>query len=103
MIYFLLMNSRFGSKQKYFHKWLPMHRSLHYIQIVGGVKQKQLRKNYFFILLTMKISNEGFSAVLYANRHYLRLYRSSDSPRLCRNRAQIIGDVFIDSSAEVSF
>lgn len=41
------------------------------------------------------------AAVLYANRHYLRLYRSSDSPRLCRNRAQIIGDVFIDPSAEV--
>uniref|UniRef100_A0A183TZ88 NTP_transferase domain-containing protein n=1 Tax=Toxocara canis TaxID=6265 RepID=A0A183TZ88_TOXCA len=41
------------------------------------------------------------AAVLYANRHYLRLYRCSDSPRLCRNGAHIIGDVFIDPTAEV--
>uniref|UniRef100_A0A915B133 Nucleotidyl transferase domain-containing protein n=1 Tax=Parascaris univalens TaxID=6257 RepID=A0A915B133_PARUN len=41
------------------------------------------------------------AAALYANRHYLRLYRCCDSPRLCRSGAHIIGDVFIDLTAEV--
>uniref|UniRef100_F1L354 Mannose-1-phosphate guanyltransferase alpha-A n=1 Tax=Ascaris suum TaxID=6253 RepID=F1L354_ASCSU len=41
------------------------------------------------------------AAALYANRHYLRLYRCCDSPRLCRSGAHIIGDVFIDPTAEV--
>ncbi|KAK6105657.1 Nucleotidyl transferase family protein [Brugia pahangi] len=41
------------------------------------------------------------AAVLYANRHYLRLYHVSDPSRLCRDRAQIIGDVFIDPTAEI--
>uniref|UniRef100_A0AAF5Q2N0 Nucleotidyl transferase domain-containing protein n=3 Tax=Wuchereria bancrofti TaxID=6293 RepID=A0AAF5Q2N0_WUCBA len=41
------------------------------------------------------------AAVLYANRHYLRLYHISDPSRLCHDRAQIIGDVFIDPTAEI--
>ncbi|VDD91193.1 unnamed protein product [Enterobius vermicularis] len=41
------------------------------------------------------------AAVLYANRHYLRLYRISNPSLLCENRAEIIGDVYIDPSAEV--
>uniref|UniRef100_A0A1I7VMZ1 NTP_transferase domain-containing protein n=1 Tax=Loa loa TaxID=7209 RepID=A0A1I7VMZ1_LOALO len=41
------------------------------------------------------------AAALYANRHYLRLYHASDPSRLCHDRAQIIGDVFIDPTAEV--
>ncbi|VDK86664.1 unnamed protein product [Litomosoides sigmodontis] len=41
------------------------------------------------------------AAVLYANRHYLRLYHASAPSRLCRDRAQIIGDVFIDPTAEI--
>ena len=42
-----------------------------------------------------------FSAVLYANRHYLRLFKQRYAARLCRDRAKIVGDVFIDPSAEV--
>ncbi|CAL2029317.1 unnamed protein product [Caenorhabditis brenneri] len=41
------------------------------------------------------------AAVLYANRHYLRLYKKRYAARLCKNGAQIIGDVFIDPSATV--
>jgi mannose-1-phosphate guanylyltransferase len=41
-------------------------------------------------------------AALYANRHYLRLYRESNPERLCTTRAQILGDVFIDPTAIVS-
>lgn len=41
------------------------------------------------------------AAVLYANRHYLRLYKKRYAARLCTDRANIIGDVFIDPSAEV--
>nr|CDJ87722.1 Nucleotidyl transferase and Bacterial transferase hexapeptide repeat domain containing protein [Haemonchus contortus] len=41
------------------------------------------------------------AAVLYANRHYLRLFKKRYAARLCRDRAQIVGDVFIDPSAEV--
>ncbi|KAL3997599.1 Nucleotidyl transferase family protein [Acanthocheilonema viteae] len=41
------------------------------------------------------------AAVLYANRHYLRLYHASDPSRLCHDRAQIVGDVFIDPTAEI--
>ncbi|PAV66741.1 hypothetical protein WR25_10489 [Diploscapter pachys] len=41
------------------------------------------------------------SAVLYANRHYLRLFKKRYAARLCRDKAEIIGDVFIDPSAEV--
>ncbi|CAI5438627.1 unnamed protein product [Caenorhabditis angaria] len=41
------------------------------------------------------------AAVLYANRHYLRLYKKRYAARLCKNGAQIIGDVFIDPSAKV--
>ncbi|VDM93657.1 unnamed protein product, partial [Onchocerca ochengi] len=40
------------------------------------------------------------AAVLYANRHYLRLYHASDPLRLCHDRAEIVGDVFIDPTAE---
>lgn len=42
-----------------------------------------------------------FSAVLYANRAYLRLYRTRYAARLRVAGAQIVGDVFIDPSAEV--
>ncbi|CAI4225832.1 unnamed protein product [Auanema sp. JU1783] len=41
------------------------------------------------------------AAVLYANRHYLRLYNKRYAARLCRGGADIIGDVFIDPSAKV--
>ncbi|CAB3407729.1 unnamed protein product [Caenorhabditis bovis] len=41
------------------------------------------------------------AAVLYANRHYLRLYKKRYAARLCKNGAQIVGDVFIDPSAKV--
>ncbi|CAJ0578266.1 unnamed protein product, partial [Mesorhabditis spiculigera] len=41
------------------------------------------------------------AAVLYANRHYLRLFKHRYAARLCSSRANIIGDVFIDPSAEV--
>ncbi|PIO60573.1 bacterial transferase hexapeptide repeat protein [Teladorsagia circumcincta] len=41
------------------------------------------------------------AAVLYANRHYLRLFKKRYAARLCKDRAQIVGDVFIDPSAEV--
>ncbi|KAK5969738.1 Mannose-1-phosphate guanyltransferase [Trichostrongylus colubriformis] len=41
------------------------------------------------------------AAVLYASRHYLRLFKKRYAARLCKNRAQIVGDVFIDPSAEV--
>lgn len=36
---------------------------------------------------------------MYANRHYLRLCSASEAP--FKHRACIIGDVFIDPSAEV--
>ncbi|VDP03216.1 unnamed protein product [Heligmosomoides polygyrus] len=42
------------------------------------------------------------AAVLYANRHYLRLFKKRYAARLCKDRAQIVGDVFIDPSAEES-
>ncbi|CAD6184180.1 unnamed protein product [Caenorhabditis auriculariae] len=41
------------------------------------------------------------AAVLYANRHYLRLFKKRYAARLCKDRAQIVGDVFIDPSAQV--
>ncbi|GMR53154.1 hypothetical protein PMAYCL1PPCAC_23349, partial [Pristionchus mayeri] len=41
------------------------------------------------------------AAVLYANRAYLRLYRTRYAARLRVAGAQIVGDVFIDPSAEV--
>uniref|UniRef100_A0A0N5B003 NTP_transferase domain-containing protein n=1 Tax=Syphacia muris TaxID=451379 RepID=A0A0N5B003_9BILA len=41
------------------------------------------------------------AAVLYANRHYLRLYRKSNPSRLCEDRAEIVGDVYIDPTAQI--
>uniref|UniRef100_A0AC35FIW7 Nucleotidyl transferase domain-containing protein n=1 Tax=Panagrolaimus sp. PS1159 TaxID=55785 RepID=A0AC35FIW7_9BILA len=41
------------------------------------------------------------AAALYANRHYLRLYRERYPERLCSKGAKIEGDVFIDPSATV--
>lgn len=42
-------------------------------------------------------------AVLYANRHYLRLYREHEPQRLRTNGqpCEIVGDVYIDASAEI--
>ncbi|KAI6197921.1 NTP-transferase domain-containing protein [Aphelenchoides besseyi] len=40
-------------------------------------------------------------AALYANRHYLELYRTRCPKRLCTDRAQIVGDVYIDPTAIV--
>ncbi|KAI6232632.1 NTP-transferase domain-containing protein [Aphelenchoides fujianensis] len=46
-----------------------------------------------------QVKNPG--AALYANRHYLELYRKHAPERLCSDRAQIVGDVFIDPTAIV--
>jgi mannose-1-phosphate guanylyltransferase len=41
------------------------------------------------------------AAVLYANRHYLRLYRENTPERLCSSGPEIVGDVFVDPTATV--
>ncbi|KAE9555290.1 hypothetical protein FO519_001541 [Halicephalobus sp. NKZ332] len=41
------------------------------------------------------------AAALYANRHYLRLYKEKHPERLCTSGAKIEGDVFIDPTAQV--
>uniref|UniRef100_A0A914DXM8 Nucleotidyl transferase domain-containing protein n=1 Tax=Acrobeloides nanus TaxID=290746 RepID=A0A914DXM8_9BILA len=41
------------------------------------------------------------AAALYANRHYLRLYRESCPERLHHSGAEIVGDVYVDPTAEI--
>ncbi|TKR92597.1 hypothetical protein L596_007222 [Steinernema carpocapsae] len=66
-----------------------------------------LMAKYFYALHTTRwwSQTKTAAAALYANRHYLRLYRERHPDRLSSSAqvggAEIVGDVFIDSSAKV--
>lgn len=82
----------------------------------GGVRPKHQGKNYICVIereyissLVLKFKNSKTiclcsRAALYANRHYLRLYRDRCPERLSTSTLkspEIIGDVYIDPTAVV--
>lgn len=92
--------NNYGSKPMFSHKWHPARNYMLFTQLDGGVKRKL--PGVHTLENTLTGCNIRVLAALYANRHYLRLYREHYPERLSTGiEAEIIGDVFIDPTAIV--